>query len=296
MPNPPFVTQIDLSLSEKLKFDLASQGFTLKTAPYTLYVAQKKGLSLSLYESGKLVVQGKEKDEFIRYYLEPEILKTFLYDYDKELSPFELHIGSDEAGKGDFFGPLCVAGCYVSEESRAKLIEAGIQDSKRLTDKKALELAKVIAKHCPYDLMILNPPKYNELYSKFKNLNRLLTWAHAKVLSNLAEKTGCNDCLVDQFGKHIDFHPYIPNTLTLNIKQRTRAEEDFTVACASILARAQFLKQMDRLSEECDFSLPKGAGSPVLQAGRTLIKKIGPEGVSALAKTHFKTFKEIQVS
>src|SRR5579864_6497505 len=117
-----FVATIDIALADKLREDLSSQGFEFTKPPYTLFSAQKKGVSCILYTSGKLTVQGKDKDDFIAFYLEPEILQKLAYTHPElgvDLTP---RIGIDEAGKGDFFGTLCIAGVQADEEGVKKLL------------------------------------------------------------------------------------------------------------------------------------------------------------------------------
>jgi len=169
-----FVAQIDLSLKEKLQNDLLDQGFKLTTPPYTLFSAQKKGVSCTLYTSGKLTVQGKDKEDFIHFYLEPEILKSLAYSHPEIEIDMTPRIGIDEAGKGDFFGPLCIAGVYGDEKMIKELLTIGVKDSKTISDKNILLLKSKIQRICPHAIVRLPPKKYNELYSNFRNLNRLL--------------------------------------------------------------------------------------------------------------------------
>lgn len=288
----PFVAQIDLALSEKLKTDLLAQGFSLSSAPHALFSAKKKGVSCTLYESGKLVVQGKEMDEFIEFYLEPEILKNFSYshpDVDLDLTP---RIGMDEAGKGDFFGPLCVASLYADEKGIEKIQKLKIKDSKKLSDKKVREIARTLKKEFSCTIIRLFPKKYNELYARFKNLNRLLAWAHAAALLETSSKTGCKKAILDQFVSERLVEQFLEQKkVVLDLEQRVRAEEDLVVAAASILARNAFLEGMDRLSEECGFPLPKGAGAQVKLAAQKLLKE--NQSLEQFAKTHFKTAKEL---
>ncbi|RYG31216.1 ribonuclease HIII, partial [bacterium] len=154
----------------------------------------------------------------------------------------EGHIGVDESGKGDFFGPLVIAACYVGPEHLAEL--DGVQDSKKLTDLNALRLAGIIRRTCPHSVIVIMPEKYNELYEKFRNLNKLLAWGHARAIENVLETQPANLVISDQFaaggapvkaalfelGKKVEFRSFV------------RAEADIAVAAASILARAGFLQ------------------------------------------------------
>ncbi len=142
-------------------------------------------------------------DELIEFYLEPQILKTFSYTHNHdqlmEEESFLPHIGIDESGKGDFFGPLCVAGVYGDEKQRERLIKLGVRDSKEIKDKEILKLGKEIESFCSHHVIRLNPGKYNELYPKFGNLNSMLAWAHATTIENLVKSTGCRSVTIDQF-------------------------------------------------------------------------------------------------
>lgn len=289
-----FTATISLSLAEKLKADLTAQGFVLDQPPYTVFSAKKKGVSCTLYTSGKLTVQGKEKDDFLEFYLEPEILQQFSYSHSAALLDKTPRIGMDEAGKGDFFGPLCVAALFADGPKIEELHRLGVKDSKSFSDSAIQKLAGKIRSACPYTVIRLFPLKYNELYAKFKNLNRLLAWAHTAALADLSQKTGCKTAILDQFA-----HPTVvqkmlsQKKLEIGLTQRVRGEEDLVVAAASILARAAFLDGMEQLSKEVEITLPKGASSAVIAAAKNCIAKWGPEVLQKVAKTHFKTAQHL---
>lgn len=289
-----FTAEIDLSLKKKLEEDLRSQGFEISRPPYTLFSAKKKGISCTLYESGKLTVQGKDKDSFIEFYLEPEILKEFRYSNPEAHLHLTPHIGLDEAGKGDFFGPLCVAALYADATGIKELSQMGVRDSKTFSDDSILKLARKIRAQYAYTVIRLFPLKYNELYAKFKNLNRLLAWAHVAALSDLSEKTRCRDAILDQFAdKQVVENFLKQKKLQVKLTQKVRGEEDLVVAGASILARAAFLEGIERLSEEVGEKIPKGASSAVIKAAEKLVAKFGKEVLQKTAKTHFKTMSQI---
>lgn len=285
-----FVTKIDLNLSEKIKNDLLDQGFELSTPPYTVFLAKKKGVSCTLYESGKLMVQGKDKNDFISFYLEPEILKEFSFSYPETLVNSDARIGIDEAGKGDFFGPLCIAGVYADEAGIKKLLDLGVRDSKKMKDKEIVALASEIRSLFPYSLIRLFPEKYNELYGKFKNLNSMLAWGHSTAIEELVEKTGCKTVIIDQFaGEHVVENALKRKKIEVSLTQRHYGEEDPVVAAASILARTGFVEGIDSLGKMVEMTLPKGASSQVIQAGKRVVLKHGKEILGKVAKLHFKT-------
>lgn len=289
-----FTTKIDIHLAKKLKSDLENQGFSIENPRYTVFSAKKKGVICTLYESGSLVVQGKDKDEFIEFYLEPEILKDFRFSHQEAYIDFKSRIGVDEAGKGDFFGPLCIAGIFADEPMIRYLIDLGVMDSKKIADKKVIKLAKQIREKMPYSIVKLFPLKYNELYSKFKNLNTLLGWGHATVITELFEKTGCKNVIIDQFAsKFVVENALSQKKVGVDLLQRHKGEEDIVVAGASILARAAFLEGLEKLSAEFEIDLLKGASKAVLDVGRAFIIKHDLNTLKHVAKTHFKTYTEL---
>ncbi len=289
-----FVTKIDLALSEKLRTDLIDQGFELSNPPYTVFAAKKKGVSCSLYTSGKLMVQGKEKQEFIEFYLEPEILKDLSFSHPETLVDSKPRIGIDEAGKGDFFGPLCVAGVYAGEGGVQKLLDLGVRDSKRMKDPAIVALASQIRSKFPHSIVRLYPEKYNELYAKFKNLNHLLAWGHATAIEDLVESTGCRRAIIDQFAsEHVVENALKRKQLELELFQRHYGEEDPVVAAASILARAAFVEGIDNLGKMTGITLPKGASPLVIKAGKSVVAKHGKEMLNKVGKLHFKTLDVI---
>lgn len=289
-----FTAKIDISLRDKIENDLVDQGFEISKPPYTLFSAKKKGVSCTLYESGTLTVQGKEMQNFIEFYLEPEILKAFQFSHPIVHLNLEPHIGLDEAGKGDFFGPLCVAGVFADSAGIQSMHAMGVKDSKKMSDEAILKLAKKIRVQFPYTVIRLFPQKYNELYGKFKNLNRLLGWAHVATLGDLSQKTGCRTALLDQFAdKKVVETAMKQKKLDVDLEQKVRGEEDLVVAAASILARAAFLEGMNKLSEEAGMVLPKGASAQVVAAAKKIKTSLGPESLPKFVKTHFKTMLEL---
>lgn len=285
-----YVAQIDLKLAKQMQADLKDAGFEFSQIPYAIFSAKKTGVTCVLYESGKVVVQGKDMAEFIEFYLEPQILKKFTFTYEDTGLNLEPHIGVDESGKGDYFGPLCVAAVYADREGILRLKEIGVKDSKTLGDAKILEIGRKIQKEFQHHIVKINPAKYNEIFEQFKNLNRLLGWGHATCIENLIEATGCTNVLIDQFA---DESVVIKALARKNVKpeltQRHRGEEDLVVAAASILARQTFVEGLKKLGEEFDMVLPKGASAQVIAAGRRFVNRYGQEALKKVGKWHFKT-------
>ncbi|MGA8164159.1 MAG: ribonuclease HIII [Waddliaceae bacterium] len=289
-----FVAKVDLSVAEKLMGDLRSKGFTFSTPPYTIFSAKKKGLSCTLYQSGKLMVQGKETQEFVEFYLEPEVLGTFTNSYREIDIDQTSRIGIDEAGKGDFFGPLCIAGVFASGPGILQLKKMGVRDSKSMSDSTVIKIGSLLRKHYPYHIVTLTPATYNDLYKKFGNLNHLLAWGHATAISALVQKTECINVIIDQFAsEHVVENALKKKNLNVDLVQRHRGEEDLVVAAASILARQAFLEELERLSREFSMKLPKGAASIVIETGGKFLMKYGRSLLAKVAKLHFRTLDAI---
>jgi len=289
-----FVATIDLALADKMLADLKNQGFAITVPAYTVFSAKKPGISCTLYQSGKLMVQGKEMAQFIEFYLEPEILQSFTFSHPTAGLDLTPRIGIDESGKGDFFGPLCVAGVFAEGESIAALKSLGVRDSKSLSDKQIHDIAAKIRASYAYHVVKINPTKYNEIYTQFKNLNRLLAWGHATTIEELVNKTKCRQVIIDQFAdEHVVETALKRKNLKVSLTQRHRGEEDLVVAAASILARDAFVDGIARLGRDFGIVLPKGASAATIAAGRKFLEKHGQEKLPAVCKLHFKTLDAI---
>ena len=283
--------------TSKLRALLAELGFEFSPKQYTLFFAQKNKLSLAVYEKGpKVLIQGKGVEEFVQFELEPKILGEAKLGYEEVHAPemFEPHFGVDESGKGDFFGPLVIAGVYVDRGIARKLIDSGVQDSKRIgSDARIRALAEAIRKDTLglVDVVLIGPAKYNELYEKFGNLNKLLAWGHARVIENLlAKKPECPRSLSDQFAdKRLIEQSLFGHGRKIEIQQRPRAESDIAVAAASILARETFINWLDREGKKLDIRLERGVSPAVKAAATKLVESKGPEILRQVAKVHFRT-------
>jgi ribonuclease HIII len=206
-------------------------------------------------------------------------------------------IGIDESGKGDYFGPLVIAAVFATTETEDELRLMQVRDSKRISDGRILEMAPDIRQIYPHSVVAIGPQRYNELYAKIRNLNRLLAWGHARALENLLEHVQCEVAVSDQFGdERFVLQALMEKGKRIRLIQRTKAEEDLAVAAASILARAEFLMRLKRLSEEIGTTLPKGASNTVELAGRMVVKTHGVERLKSVAKMHFKTTESVLAS
>lgn len=288
---------LDAAQAGSLQAVLVEQGFEFEERPYTICFARKPGLTVAVYEKGpKAVIQGKDTEHFIQFTLEPLVLGEARLGYEDVHHPerFAPHFGIDESGKGDFFGPLVIAGAYTDEASARHLLEAGIRDSKSIgSDAQIRKLADVV-RNTPgliSETIVVSPERYNPLYAKIGNLNRLLAWGHARVIENLCERRpDCPSALSDQFANpRVLERALMEKGRKITLRQQTKAESDYAVAASSILAREKFIDWLDAAEKRLSVKLPKGASGAVLEAAREIVRKLGPDALPTVAKMHFKT-------
>lgn len=287
--------------AEKLRRHLDEHGFVFRDVPHALFSGANKEVNVTFYKSGKLVTQGKGTREFIEFVLEPEILEEAKLGYEAVLDPelYAPRIGVDESGKGDFFGPLCVAGVYVNETVIRSWEEQGIRDSKAIgSDKKIRDLAKVIRETpgCVHTVVPIGNEAYNRLYAKMRSVNALLAWGHARVIENLLGQSHRMNpppvrAISDQFAssKATVERARMGMGKKLELVQRHKAEADVAVAAASILAREEFIRRLMTLEKEVGLELPRGASAGVEDAARKLFETHGEVGLTKVAKMHFRT-------
>jgi ribonuclease HIII len=280
---------------------MRQEGFVFAERPYTLAFGQKGHLTVAIYEKGpKVVVQGRDTEDFVKFRLEPEILGEAKLGYEEELQPeqFSPHFGIDESGKGDFFGPIVISGAYVDRGLARAMREAGVADSKRITsDARIREIAGKI-RALPgsvHDVVLVGPEAYNKMIAKMGSVNRLLAWGHARVLENLlAKRPDCPRALSDQFADPALLRrALLEKGRTIQFDTATKAESDPAVAAASILAREAFIDWMDRTSRAQGVRLPRGASAEVKRVARELVAAGGAAVLERLAKTHFRTAHEV---
>jgi ribonuclease HIII len=268
---------------------------------YARFAFESDKTNIVFYESGKLVVQGKGTQEFVEFLLEPEILKQAKLGYETVLNPELLlpRIGVDESGKGDFFGPLCIAGVYVNESVIKAWADLGIRDSKNISsDKKISDLAEKIRKTpgCVTTVVPVGNEAYNRLYAKMRSVNAMLAWGHARVIENLlGQRHRMNPppvkAISDQFAasKSVIEKALMAQGKEIQLVQRHKAEEDIAVAAASILARDEFVKGLAKLEKQFQTELPKGAGTNVDSAAKKFVEERGAGELAKIAKLHFRT-------
>lgn len=295
---------------------------------YTAQIVQGQyKLQVMQYTSGKLLLQGKDDPLFAEVKTKVESILGIvnledggdsrddrstnrLKEQQAAVRAVELGeewVGTDESGKGDYFGPLVSAAVYVNRQIAQKLAEIGVADSKTLTDKRVNELAPQIeaicGRRCTH--VVVNPEKYNDLYDQFrregKNLNSLLAWTHTRALENilpgfrprspltvLIDKFADEKYIQDRFKKE----RLLPQDqmVELRLVQLPKAEANVAVAAASVLARFYFLQQLSKLAARYDVDLPKGASDPrIVTLGKQIVAEHGQQELSKIAKVHFKT-------
>jgi len=306
LPKYSEILPIEKKLLEKEIF-LAQEGIFLekvKDVPYgvqilakgpnsdgkfTVYFSDKKGLSI--VENGSNDVSQK-----VASCLGDE--RKIAFKAVKESAMFIPHFGSDEAGKGDFFGPLITAGfCLDSVDTRNDLIDMGVCDSKKLNDVQISALAKKLHAKYKNNISIMRPAveKYNSLYASFKNLNILLGWSHAMVMEELRDRFPLiNLAIFDKFAEQGVVVRFLKKHKDLNVEALVHGEDhDIAIAAASIIARDCFVRKMSDLSQKFDMKIPLGAGNIVIKVGKEFIKKHGKENLVNVCKTHFKTIQEL---
>lgn len=287
--------------ADKLRAMLDAKGLAFESKPYCLYAASRPGLAVLVYEKGpKIVVQGKDTEDFVLNTLEPEILCKAELGYEEVLNPemFEPHIGVDESGKGDFFGPLVIAGAYVDADVARRLREIGVMDSKRISSDARIAALAEEMRRVPglvSEVIVIGPERYNELYGQFGNLNKLLAWGHAKIIELLIDKVpSCPRALSDQFANPRVLEQALQkHGKKIIVEQRTKAESDPAVAAASILARHKFVSWLRDNSARFGVELPKGVSPAVKDAARQIARTQGPPALRLVAKMHFRTAAEV---
>ena len=291
--------KIDLLHKNCVEQKLYTDDITKKEFNYEFYVQKDKTSIKVLVYFGKkgikTILQGDEKSDLYKKVKSITSDEIMLELVDPELKEPDEYIGTDECGKGDFFGPLVVAAVYVNSNTKKNLLRIGVKDSKDLSDYQICILAKEIKKIVAdnFTVVSINPKKYNEVYERFGNLNSLLNWSHSKALSNLFDMVDCKTVITDKFSnKDLDISSLSKHS-DVEFIQETKAERYVGVAAASIIARESFLNWFEN-KERSGLNLPKGSSTETEVFAKKLLKSIGKEKLSELAKLHFKTYKRIK--
>ena len=297
-----YTAKLNEAQMEKLRGICVERGWTPFEVAYTRFAFKADHLktNVSAYTSGKVVIAGKGTEDFVRDVLEPEVIGAATLGYDEVLHPdwFESHAGLDESGKGDFFGPVIAATVIADKSAIETWRKAGVQDSKKIAEGKILLLDQLIreTKGAVVRTCFCGMPKYNDLMSRpGANLNRLLAWQHATALEQALVAKRVPWGLLDQFTEQ----PLVQRELAkkgvkdFELKMRTKAESDPVVAAASVVARAEFVRQMNLLSKKFGAKLQKGAGPLVKEQANQMIQQFGVRSLGEFAKLHFRTAYEV---
>lgn len=293
MAQRTLVLRIPTGEHEGLKKSLDVGTFEHRSVPHAVFSVKGEGVVATLYRSGKLVIQGAEPELFAARYTghvaEPASTPDNDAAHDGPLA------GSDEAGKGDYFGPLVVAAVRVEPDEARELAGSRVADSKKLSDETVLRMGAALRSRYAHKVVRLDPPEYNERYAlqatRKQGLNDLLADEHARALGELIRPG--DRVLVDQFANERLMNERLAQA-GVRLEQRPRAEEVPVVAAASILAREAFLLGLRELSEACGVDLYKGAGAPVDRAGVEVVRLHGEDGLARFAKLHFKNTQKIR--
>ena len=271
-----------------------------KKIPYVVFQAQEEDTVITMYESGKVMFQGKSADiDASHWGIEIEEKKQAKEDTRKKYDKYyhSNSIGSDEVGTGDYFGPIVVTATYVTKDDIEFLEGLGVMDSKKISDDKIRDIAPKIAKRIKYKSIILKNEEYNEKYGTNFNLNKIKSIMHNTVLYQLANEVKKYDyIIVDQFAYEESYYNYLKgiDKIQRGITFITKAEDkNMAVACGAIISRYLFLKEFDKLSDEVHVPLPKGAGADVDKSGEELVEKYGEEILNKVAKKNFKNTDRI---
>jgi ribonuclease HIII len=289
MPQETLVVQLAAPEQARLARELENGEFEHRALEHARFSVRGQGVVATLYRSGKLVVQGNGVQAFAERYL-GGLPAAAPPDGPIQVGKRTL-IGSDEAGKGDYFGPLVVAAVRAGPEERAELVKAGVADSKTLSDERVRVLAPALERRYAFAAEVLEPADYNVEHGRHRSLNPLLAELHARCIRRLAQPGSL--VLVDKFAADELVASRLAG-LDVELHQRTRAEREPVVAAASVIARNLFLEGLRRLSEECAVDLHKGAGEPTDRAAREFVRLHGREGLARVAKLHFKNTQKIR--
>ncbi|MDR2777082.1 MAG: ribonuclease HIII [Puniceicoccales bacterium] len=260
---------------------------------YANFAFRGHGVNIVVYKNGKLVVQGKKTEEFVQFELEPKVTFEAALGYEEVEHPewFEEHAGMDESGKGDLFGPLVTACVIAGNDVVRQWIKDGVRDSKNVSsDAMIFTLeSKILKADCVSNVMCAGMGKYNELYVKFgENMNTLLAWMHSCSLQNALQRRHVSWGMLDQFSKRPIVQTFLKDK-SFDLRMQTKAESDPVVAAASILARAEYNRQINALSKKAGFTIKKGAGQVTITQANEIAKNFGYDSLKSFIKMHFAT-------
>lgn len=266
------------------------------------FKASCKDFTVLIYSTGTVLFQGKKaKEELKRWTILDEEQLSFDLEYEQTIDDEVDHIGSDEVGCGDYFGPIVVTSAYVKKENYHYLVDIGVKDSKKLTDEKIKELANLIKDKVTSVTFVLSNEKYNEIYGNNSyNLNKVKAYLHNFVLYKLTSKLDFKgQVIIDQFCEKNTYFNYLKDYKNDGIQKditfTTKAESKYiAVACASILARNRFIEEIEKIRNETGYDIPLGAGEHVDQIAKQILDEKGIDFLRKYVKLHFKNTEKIK--
>lgn len=325
-----YTYELDAAQQENLLGMLSMCNFRPRQVPYSIVSVEGDGFNCTLYQKEKhgkrkCVIQGGKARDFVEFYFELQVLGAASLGYEEVLDPTrdDVHGGSDESGKGDFFGPLVVACCYVDPDLAKQMREISVKtmakdgsmrthknvvrDCKQLSDAVVLATgAKLRQLLGPtrYSVVKIGPAAYNRLYSRIKNINRLLAWAHGTCIEELLEKQpACPRIVVDQFAatETVIKRALKERGKKVVVDQHHKAESDsLAVAAASVIARELFLRDIAQMAQEVWPSeadrgtIPIGSSDPRVRAlAEDMVRAHGPVWLMNHCKAHFQTTDKV---
>ena len=297
--------QIAFNQINRIKDELGKKGYTISEPAqneysYLIAISKlKEKISLHIFfgkKGNKTLIQGNKDSKLYKEINDYIFGEKFISDDKPETEPDYPYIGTDESGKGDYFGSLVIAGVYITPREGNILRSLEIRDSKELSDQQVIQLTSKIKsiKEIIYDLIVISPEKYNQLYEKMGNLNRLMGWAHAKVIENILERCNATEAISDKFGNEkIILEALQTRGQQINLTQITKAEKFTAVATASILARNAVIEWFNIQSKKLKIQILKGSSEEVEKVAKKIFENYGEDTLKKLVKLHFKTSKKI---
>ena len=253
--------------------------------PYIRYFFKLPQASVSVYTSGKVLLQGEAAESYASF---------FGYQVAQVTNGQNLPIiGTDEVGNGSYFGGLAVVASFVTPDQHDFLRKLGVGDSKTLTDQKIRQLAPLLKKKIQHQALLLSPSKYNEVIGERYNAVSVKVALHNQAIFLLLQKgVEPEKIVIDAFTSSQNYEKYLkneanhfPNPITLEEKAEGKY---LAVAVSSIIARDLFLENLENLGKELGYQLPSGAGTASDKVASQILQAYGMKGLNFCAKLHFK--------
>ena len=253
--------------------------------PYIRYFLRLPQATVSIYTSGKVLLQGEGAEKYARF---------FGYQVLEETSGQNLPlIGTDEVGNGSYFGGLAVVASFVTPDQHDFLRKLGVGDSKTLTDQKIRQIAPILKEKIQHQALLLSPSKYNEVIGDRYNAVSVKVALHNQAIYLLLQKgVQPEKIVIDAFTSAKNYDKYLAqeaNRFSNPISLEEKAEGKYlAVAVSSIIARDLFLENLENLGRELGYQLPSGAGTASDKVASQILQAYGMQGLNFCAKLHFK--------